>query len=77
MGVCCSVEEALEYQATWAAFALQSKVRSGDSSHGRCSMVVIDARFLQDLRESAAAAKSKQRILYDNLGESARNKAKL
>ncbi|KAF8472261.1 ClpP/crotonase [Russula ochroleuca] len=50
-----SVEEALEYQATWAAFALQSK----------------------DLRESAAAAKRKQKISYDNLGESARNKAKL
>ena len=77
MGVCCSVEEALEYQATWAAFALQSKVRLDVSSHERRSTVVIDARFLQDLRESAAAAKSKQKILYDNLGESARNKAKL
>jgi len=50
-----SVEDALEYQATWAAFALQSK----------------------DLSESAAAVKRKQKISYDNLGESARNKAKL
>ena len=71
------MEEALEYQATWAAFALQSKVWLGASWHEQCNTVVIDARFLQDLRESAAAAKSKQKILYDNLGESATNKAKL
>ncbi|KAH9970671.1 ClpP/crotonase [Russula compacta] len=51
-----SVEDALEYQATWGAFALQSK----------------------DLSESAAAARRKQKISYDNLGESKRNnKAKL
>ena len=49
MCVCCSVEEALEYQATWAAFALQSKVRMGVSSHERCSTVVIDARFYRIL----------------------------
>ncbi|KAI0246869.1 ClpP/crotonase [Lactifluus subvellereus] len=50
-----SMEEALEYQATWAAFALQSK----------------------DLSESVAATKRKQKITYDNLGESPRYKAKL
>ena len=32
--------------------------------------------FLQDLSESAAAAKRKQKILYDNLGTT-KNKAKL
>ena len=32
-----SVEEALEYQATWAAFALQSKVIFGVSSREQCS----------------------------------------
>ena len=32
-----SVEEALEYQATWAAFALQSKVNLGVFSRERYS----------------------------------------
>ena len=38
---------------------------------------LLTRTFLQDLRESAAAAKSKKKISYDNLGESAKNKAKL
>ncbi|KAI9461067.1 ClpP/crotonase [Russula earlei] len=45
-----SPEDALDYQATWGAFALQTK----------------------DLSESAAAAKRKQKISYDNLGKSAK-----
>jgi hypothetical protein len=73
------VEDALEYQATWAAFALQSKVLS--DYMGPFSLrepLLIDTRIsLQDLSESAAAVKRKQKILYDNLGESTRNKAKL
>jgi hypothetical protein len=73
------VEDALEYQATWAAFALQSKVLTDHM--GSLSLrkpVLIDTRiFLQDLSESAAAVKRKQKVSYDNLGESARNKAKL
>ncbi|KAI0298770.1 ClpP/crotonase-like domain-containing protein [Multifurca ochricompacta] len=50
-----SVDAALEYQATWGAFALQAK----------------------DLSESAAAAKRKQKIEYENLGVLERRKAKL
>jgi hypothetical protein len=76
----CRVEDALEYQATWAAFALQSKVRpilSVLPSPLREPLLINVRVFLQDLSESAAAVKRKQKISYDNLRESARNKAKL
>lgn len=39
--------------------------------------MIVDVHVLHDFTESAAAAKSKQKISYDNLGESARSKAKL
>ena len=71
------MEEALEYQATWAAFALQSKVPITTTLLLHVSARLIDARVLQDLSESAAATKRKQKITYDNLGESPRYKAKL
>jgi hypothetical protein len=70
------VEDALEYQATWAAFALQSKVHRVLSSLEQYSSDYLRAFFLQDLSESAAAAKRKQKISYDNLG-TAKNKTKL
>lgn len=70
------VEDALAYQATWAAFALQSKVLTTFplSSHEWYSLT---SAFLQDLSESAAAVRRKQKITYDNLGELAKNKTKL
>lgn len=41
------------------------------------SQYSLPLAFVQDLRESAVAVKRKQKISYDDLGESPKNKAKL
>jgi hypothetical protein len=69
----CRMEEALEYQATWGAFALQTKVFDHPLALGTQAL----RHLLQDLRESVKAIKNKQKIKYDNLTEPSRDKAKL
>jgi hypothetical protein len=70
------VEDALEYQATWGAFALQTKVHCIASLEQYNDSGYLRAFFLQDLGESADAAKRKQSVSYDNLGTT-KNKTKL